>query len=114
MDHRVGDGGFPHEALLQLVVTSPRAEAAASAVPSGTRGAYARDMVDTEEPRELPAMGLSAALREQEAEFYQALILLVRRMPPGTTIEHALASDEGWRIRQKWALKYGRQPPLSA
>jgi hypothetical protein len=73
-----------------------------------------RDMVDTGEPRELPAVGLSATLREQEAEFYQALILLISRMPPGTTVEHALASDEGWRIRQKWALKFGRQPPLSA
>jgi hypothetical protein len=51
-------------------------------------------------------------LRDQEAAFYQAVLLLLARMPPGTTVEQALASDEGWRVRQKWTLKYGRQPPL--
>ena len=69
-------------------------------------------MADTGEPRKLPAAESSSVLREQEAEFYQALLLLTNRMPAGTTVEHALASDEGRRMRQKWALKYGRPPPL--
>ena len=71
-----------------------------------------RDMVDTGEPIELPAADSTLMLRDQEAEFYQAVLLLLTRMPPGSTVEQALASDEGRRIRQKWTLKYGRQPPL--
>ena len=71
-----------------------------------------RDMVDTGEPSELPAAGHHSMLREQEAEFYQALLRLMSRMPADTSVEHALTSDEGRRIRHKWALKYGRQPPL--
>jgi len=69
-------------------------------------------MVDTGEPREQPAASNSSRLRDQEAEFYQAVLLLMSRMPAGTSVEQALATDEGRRIRQKWALKYGRQLPL--
>jgi hypothetical protein len=69
-------------------------------------------MVDTGEPRELPAASNRSMLRDQEAEFYEAVLLLLSRMPSGTPVERALASMEGQRIRQKWALKYGRQPPL--
>src|SRR3990170_3932022 len=71
-----------------------------------------RVMVDTGEPREMPAADASSVLRDQEAEFYEAVLLLLTRMPPGSTVEQALASHEGQRTRQKWALKYGRRPPL--
>ena len=53
-----------------------------------------------------------AELRRQEAEFYQALMAVLAAMPRGTTLEEALASDAGQRVRMKWMLKYGRQPPL--
>ena len=69
-------------------------------------------MGDTGEPRELPAADSSSVLRDQEAEFYEAVLLLLSRMHKGTTVAQALATDEAGRIRQKWALKYGRQPPL--
>ena len=69
-------------------------------------------MGNTGEPRELQAADNSSVLRDQEAEFYEAVLLLVSRMPPRTTVERAVASVEGQRIRQKWAFKYGRQPPL--
>ena len=71
-----------------------------------------RVMVDTGEPIQLPAADSSSVLRQQEAEFYEGVLLLVSRMPPGTTVKHALASMEGQRIRQKWALKYRRLAPL--
>ena len=53
-----------------------------------------------------------AELRRQEAEFYEALMAVLAAMPPGTTVQAALASKEGQRARIKWMLKYGRQPPL--
>ena len=53
-----------------------------------------------------------AELRRQEAEFYLALMAVLAAMPRGTTVEQALASDAGQRVRTKWMLKYGRQPPL--
>ena len=63
-------------------------------------------MVETGELGERPTADSNSVLREQEAEFYQAVVLLIRRMPPGTTVE------DGRRVRQKWVLKYGRQAPL--
>lgn len=33
-------------------------------------------------------------------------------LPRGTTVEEALASGAGQRVRTKWMLKYGRQLPL--
>ena len=53
-----------------------------------------------------------AELRRQEAEFYQALMAVLTTMPRGTDLEAALASRAGQRVRTKWMLKYGRQPPL--
>ncbi len=53
-----------------------------------------------------------AELRRQEAEFYEALARLLAARPRGTTVPEVLASDAGQRIRTKWMLKYGRQPPL--
>ena len=53
-----------------------------------------------------------AELRRQEAEFYQALTAVLAAMPRGTTVEAALASKAGQRLRTKWMLKFGRQPPL--
>ena len=53
-----------------------------------------------------------AELRRQEGEFYQALMAVLAAMPRGTTVEEALASDAGERVRTKFMLKYGRQPPL--
>ena len=53
-----------------------------------------------------------AELRRQEAEFYEALMAVLAAMPRGTTVPEANASDAGQRIRKKWMLKYGRQPPL--
>jgi hypothetical protein len=55
---------------------------------------------------------VSHALRVQEAEFYEWVMALLATMPAGTTVAEALATPEGQRVRQKWALKYGRQPPL--
>ncbi len=54
----------------------------------------------------------SRALREQEAEFYEAVIALLASMPTGTTVLEALETETGQRIRRKWSLKHGRQPPL--
>jgi len=51
-------------------------------------------------------------LRRQEAEFYEALAVLLAARPRGTTVPDVLASEEGQRMRMKWMLKYGRQPPL--
>ena len=53
-----------------------------------------------------------AELRRQEVEFYEALMAVLAAMPRGATIEAALASHTGQRVRTKWMLKYGRQPPL--
>ena len=53
-----------------------------------------------------------AELRRQEAEFYEALTAVLAAMPRGTTVAGALASKAGQRLRTKWMLKYGRQPPL--
>ena len=53
-----------------------------------------------------------AELRRQEAEFYQALMAVLYAMPRGTTVEEALASQRGQRVRTKWMLKYGREAPL--
>ena len=53
-----------------------------------------------------------AELRRQEAEFFEALARLLAARPRGTTVPEVLASDAGQRIRTKWMLKYGRQPPL--
>ena len=53
-----------------------------------------------------------AEMRRQEAEFYQALMAVHRAMPRGTTVEEALASQPGQRVRTKWMLKYGRKAPL--
>ena len=54
----------------------------------------------------------SHVLRMQEAEFYEALTVLLASTPRGTTVDEALRSPKGQRLRQKWTLKYGRQPPL--
>ena len=40
------------------------------------------------------------------------LMALLAAMPRGTTVWEALASEAGQRLRTKWMLKYGRQPPL--
>ena len=53
-----------------------------------------------------------AELRRQEGEFFEALARLLAARPPGTTVPEVLASDAGQRVRTKWMLKYGRQPPL--
>jgi hypothetical protein len=53
-----------------------------------------------------------AELRRQEAEFYEGLMVVLAAMPRGTTVPEALASDAGQRVRRKWMLKYGRQPPM--
>ena len=53
-----------------------------------------------------------AELRRQEAEFYEALMVVWAAMARGTTVPEALASEAGQRVRRKWILKYGRQPPL--
>ena len=53
-----------------------------------------------------------AELRRQEAEFYQALMAVLQAMPRGTTVEEALASQPGQRVRTKLMLKYGREAPL--
>ena len=65
-------------------------------------------MVSQDEQPSMPP----AELRRQEAEFYQALMAVVASMPRGTTLEAALASQAGQRLRTKWMLKYGRQPPF--
>ncbi|MDQ5840670.1 MAG: hypothetical protein M3537_05910 [Chloroflexota bacterium] len=49
---------------------------------------------------------------DEKAEFYEALARLLAARPRGTTVPEVLASDAGQRIRTKWMLKYGRQPPL--
>jgi hypothetical protein len=54
----------------------------------------------------------STELRRQEAEFYQAVTALLAGLPRGTTVQDALATVEGQRIRTKWMLKYGRRAPL--
>ncbi len=54
----------------------------------------------------------SHALRAQEVEFYEWVMALLASMPPRTPVAKALATPEGQRIRTKWMLKYGRQPPL--
>lgn len=64
----------------------------------------------TEGDRE--ALATSVELRIQEAEFYEAVMELLSEMASGTTVSDALGSSEGQRIRTKWMLKYGRQPPL--
>jgi hypothetical protein len=51
-------------------------------------------------------------LRRQEAEFYEALMVVWAAMPRGRTVTEALASESGQQVRTKWMLKYGRQPPL--
>lgn len=55
---------------------------------------------------------MSAELRRQETEFYEAFMAVLAAMPRGTTVPEALASDRGHRIRMKWMLKFGRRPPL--
>ena len=54
----------------------------------------------------------STELRQQEAEFYEWVMALLASLPPGTTVSAALETRAGQRIRTKWMLKYGRQPPL--
>jgi hypothetical protein len=51
-------------------------------------------------------------LRAQEVEFYESLMKVMAAMPPRSTIDDALASDAGRRVRSKWMLKYGREAPL--
>ena len=51
-------------------------------------------------------------LRRQEMEFYEAVLVVLSAMPPGSTVEHAMASEAGQRARRKWTLKYGREAPL--
>jgi hypothetical protein len=51
-------------------------------------------------------------LRVQEADFYQALTAILVNLPPGATIDDALRSPAGERVRRKWMLKYGREAPL--
>jgi hypothetical protein len=51
-------------------------------------------------------------LREQEAEFYEAVMHVLVGMPAGATVADVLASRQGQRARTKWSLKHGRRPPL--
>lgn len=51
-------------------------------------------------------------LRIQEAEFYQAVMLLFNEMPAGSSVADVLATAEGERARTKWVLNYGREAPL--
>ena len=55
---------------------------------------------------------IQSTLRGQEAEFYEALAAILADLPPGTTVDDALASPRGARARRKWMLKYGREAPL--
>ena len=55
---------------------------------------------------------IQSTLRAQEAEFYEALTGVLASLPPGTTVEDALRSPVGVRMRRKWTLKYGREAPL--
>ena len=54
----------------------------------------------------------SMTLRLQEMEFYEGMMEVLAAMPPGSTVEDAIASEAGQRARTKWTLKYGRQAPL--
>ena len=63
----------------------------------------------TNDPRPSPP---SAELRRQETEFYEAITAVLAALPKGSTVAEALATQKGQRIRTKWMLKYGRQPPL--
>ena len=65
----------------------------------------------TEGNREQTAAS-SRDLLEQDTEFYEAVTAVLAGMPPGSTVQEALRSPVGERARQKWVLKYGRQPPL--
>jgi hypothetical protein len=53
-------------------------------------------------------------LRRQDVELYQGLTVLLADMPAGTTLDEALRSPKGHRVRRKWELKYGRDAPLQA
>ena len=73
-------------------------------------GCNRRPAMATEEARE--DLVTAAEFREQEAEFYKAVVQLLSEMAFGATVADALSSPAGQRIRTKWMLKYGRQPPL--
>ena len=82
--------------------------AARCARPGMTRAKAGSPMATGDQQPSMPP----AELRRQEAEFYEALMVVWAAMPRGTTVQEALASDAGQRIRTKWMLKYGREAPL--
>jgi hypothetical protein len=49
--------------------------------------------------------------REQEIELYKAILDVLAKLPPGSIVADALATDEVRLIRRKWELKYGRKAP---
>lgn len=59
-----------------------------------------------------PEATTPSILRAQEAEFYEAVTAVLATMSAGSTVQDALDTPAGQRLRTKWMLKYGRQPPL--